>query len=98
MQQVIIPTAREIATMSWERCQYMRIRLKNEISFARGDEAIGGGSNEEAVAAYKKAIEMIDERLRELASIGAAGNQGIAAASSPEAHCLEEGRQFYAGC
>jgi hypothetical protein len=31
---------------------------------------------------------MIDERLRELASIGAAGNQGIAAASSPEAHCL----------
>src|SRR6266852_9447804 len=80
MQQVIIPTAREIATMSWERCQYMRIRLKNEISFARGDEAIGGGSNEEAVAAYKKAIEMIDERLRELASIGTAGNQGMAAA------------------
>lgn len=86
MQQVIIPTAREIATMSWERCQYMRIRLKNEISFARGDEAIGGGSNEEAVAAYKKAIEMIDERLRELASIGAAGNQGMAAASCREAH------------
>ena len=86
MQQVTTPTTREIATMSWERCQYMRIRLKNEISFARGDEAIGGGSNEEAVAAYKKAIEMIDERLRELASIGAACNQGMAAAGSPEAH------------
>jgi hypothetical protein len=85
MQQVIIPTAREIATMSWERCQYMRIRLKNEISFARGDEAIGGGSNEEAVEAYKKAIKMIDERLRELASIGEAGDQGVAAACSPEA-------------
>jgi hypothetical protein len=87
MQQVIIPTAHEIATMSWERCQYMRIRLKNEISFARGDEAIGGGSNEEAVAAYKKAIKLIDERLRELASIGAPANQGMAAADSPEAHC-----------
>ncbi len=83
MQQVIIPTAGEIATMSWERSQYMRIRLKNEISFARGDEAIGGGSNEEAIAAYKKAIKMIDERLRELATIGAACNQGIAAAGSP---------------
>jgi hypothetical protein len=58
----------------------MRIRLKNEISFARGDEAIGGGSNEEAVAAYKKAIEMIDERLRELASIGA---QAIKASQRP---------------
>jgi hypothetical protein len=86
MEQVIIPTAWEIGTMSWERCQYMRIRLKNEISFARGDEAIGGGSNEEAVAAYKKAIKLIDERLRELATIGAACNQGMAAAGSPEAH------------
>jgi hypothetical protein len=64
----------------------MRIRMKNEISFARGDEAIGGGSNEEAVAAYKKAIKMIDERLRELATIGAACNQGMAAAGSPEGH------------
>lgn len=86
MQQVIIPTVREIATMSWERCQYMRIRMKNEISFARGDEAIGGGSNEEAVTAYKKAIEMIEQRLHALASIGAACDQGMAAAGSPEAH------------
>ncbi len=86
MQQVITPTAREIATMSWERCQYMRIRMKNEISFARGDEAIGGGSNEEAIAAYKKAIKIIDERLRELATIGVACNQGMAAAGSPEGH------------
>jgi hypothetical protein len=64
----------------------MRIRLKNEISFARGDEAIGGGSNEEAVAAYKRAVEMIEERSHELARIGEGGNQGIAAAGSPEAH------------
>jgi hypothetical protein len=86
MQQVIIPTVDEIASMSWERCQYMRIRLKNEISFARGDEAIGGGSNEEAIAAYKKAIEMIEQRLRELASIGEASDQRVAAIASSEAH------------
>jgi hypothetical protein len=87
MEQIIIPTTREMASMSWERCQYMRIRLKNEISFARGDEAIGGGSNEEPVAAYKRAIEMIERRLQELASIGEAGNQGPAAAGAAEAHC-----------
>jgi hypothetical protein len=86
MEQIIIPSAREIATMSWGRCQYMRIRLKNEISFARGDEAIGGGSNEEAVAAYKRAIEMIEQRSRELAGIGAVADQGVGAAGSPEAH------------
>lgn len=86
MEQVTIPTAREIATMSWECCQYMRIRLKNEISFARGDEAIGGGSNEEAVAAYKKAIEMIEQRLHELASLGEGGDQSVTVAASSEAH------------
>jgi hypothetical protein len=81
--------------MSWERCQYMRIRLKNEISFARGDEAMGGGSSEEAVAAYKRAIEaykraieMIERRSRQLASIAEAGNYGVAAAAPPEAHFL----------
>jgi hypothetical protein len=86
MEQITIPTGREIATMSSERCQYMRIRLKNEISFARGDEAIGGGSNEEAVAAYKRAIEMIEQRSRELASLGAGGDQSVGAAASSEAH------------
>ena len=86
MEQITIPTAREIATMSWEVCQSMRIRLKNEISFARGDEAIGGGSNEEAVAAYQKAIKLIEQRLRERASIGEAGDQGVAATASSEAH------------
>jgi hypothetical protein len=88
MEQIIIPTAWEIATMSWERCQYMRIRLKNEISFAQGDEAMGGGSSEEAVAAYKRAIEMIERRSHQLASIGEAGNYGVAAAVPPEAHFM----------
>ena len=86
MEQITIPTAGEIASMSFERCQYMRIRLKNEISFARGDEAIGGGSNEEAVAAYKKAIEMIEQRSRELASIGEDGDQRVTLTASSEAH------------
>jgi len=69
----------------------MRIRLKNEISFARGDEAIGGGSSEEAVAAYKKAIEMIERRLHELASLGEARNLGVAAAGPPEAISGDDG-------
>jgi hypothetical protein len=86
MEQILIPSTREIATMPWEHCQYMRIRLKNEISFARGDEAIGGGSNEEAVTEYKEAIKIIDERLHELASIGEAGHQGMTAAGSLEGH------------
>jgi hypothetical protein len=85
MKQIMIPTNWEIATMSWERCQYMRIQLKNEISFARGDEAIGGWSSEEAVAAYKRAIEMIERRLHELASVGEAG-KGVTTARTPEAH------------
>ena len=86
MQQITIPTAREIATMSSERCQYMRIRLKNEISFARGDEAIGGGSNEAAVAAYKKAVAMIEQRSRELVRLGEGGDQSVTVAASSEAH------------
>lgn len=86
MEQIITPTAREIATMSWERCQYMRIRVKNEISFARGDEAIGGGSSEEAVARYKRAIQMIEQRLHELASIAEGGNQRMAVARTAEVH------------
>jgi hypothetical protein len=71
MERIIVPTARKIPTMSWERCQYMRIRLENEISFARGDQAITDGSNAEAVAENNRAIEMIRERLRALARIGA---------------------------
>ena len=88
MEQIMIPTTREIATRSWERCQYIRTRLKNEISFARGDEAMGGGSRKEAVAEYKRAIEMIERRSHELASIGGTGNHRVAATVPPEAHFL----------
>jgi hypothetical protein len=73
--------------MSWERCQYMRIRLKNEISFARGDEAIGGESSEEAVALYKRAIKMIEQRLNQLTRLGEGGNQGVAVACTAEVYC-----------
>jgi hypothetical protein len=35
MQEVLIPTVEEIRAMARARCQSERIRLKNEISFAR---------------------------------------------------------------
>jgi hypothetical protein len=44
MQQVLIPTAEEIRLMARARCQSERIRLKNEISFARGNALWGGPS------------------------------------------------------
>jgi hypothetical protein len=57
MERIMVPTARKIATMSWERCQYMRVRLKNEILLARGDKAISDGSIAEAVAEDNRGIE-----------------------------------------
>ncbi len=66
MDEILIPTTSEILNMSSERCQQERIRLKNEISFARGDEVTGGPSNKDKIAAYKAAIEAIEERLEAL--------------------------------
>lgn len=65
MEAYLIPETREIATMSRSRCQQMRIRLKNEISFARGDETVGGHSRENDIAAYKAAVSAIERRLHE---------------------------------
>ena len=45
MEDIVVPTTTEIFSMSPARCQQERIRLKNEISFARGDETTGGPSN-----------------------------------------------------
>ena len=50
------------------RCQQERIRLKNEISFARGDETTGGPSNADRIAALKAALEQIEDRLQALSS------------------------------
>ena len=41
MEDIVVPTTTEIFNMSSMRCQQERIRLKNEISFARGDETTG---------------------------------------------------------
>jgi hypothetical protein len=68
MQELLIPTAEEIRAMARARCQSERIRLKNEISFARGNALWGGPSGEETIAALKTAIDAIDRRLNELTS------------------------------
>ena len=64
MEEVIIPSTEQILNLSWVRCQQERIRLKNEISFARGDETVGGPSSTDRVAALNLAIGVIEERLR----------------------------------
>lgn len=69
MQEVVIPVEEEICRMARTRCQSERIRLKNEISFARGNAMWGGPSTEGIIAALKKAIDTIDRRLCELTSV-----------------------------
>jgi hypothetical protein len=66
MEEIMIPTVEEISTMSASHCQQERLRLKNEISFARGDETTGGPSNRDKIAAFKVALELIDERMETL--------------------------------
>ena len=72
MEAVFIPSPEEILNMSWMRCRQERIRLKNEISFARGDETTGGQSSKDRVAALNSAIEIIEERLLQLSDREAA--------------------------
>lgn len=72
MEKIVIPTTTEIFAMSRHRCHQERIRLKNEISFARGDEAIGGPPSQVKIAAFNRAVEAIDERLHDLTDLEAA--------------------------
>jgi hypothetical protein len=72
MEAVFIPSTEEILNMSWMRCQQERIRLRNEISFARGDETTGGPPSKDKVAVLNAAIEIIEERLLQLADRQAA--------------------------
>jgi len=69
MEEVAIPTIEEIGTMSRTRCQSERIRLKNEISFARGNATWGGPSNEAIIAELKQAVDTIERRLSELSGL-----------------------------
>lgn len=72
MKDIVVPTTNEIFNMSSMRCQSERIRLKNEISFARGEETTGGRSNPEMIAGLKAALERIEERLEGLTNRQAA--------------------------
>lgn len=63
MEEVTIPTVEEIRTMSRTRCQCERIRLKHEISFARGSVMWGGPSNEATITLLKTAVDAIEKRL-----------------------------------
>jgi hypothetical protein len=66
MQEVKLPSTNEIAAMSIELLRQERIRLLNEISFAQGEESIGGRPDLEMIDACKGAIAQITARLREL--------------------------------
>jgi hypothetical protein len=70
MSDIIIPGINEIATMSWNRCHQERTRLRNELSFARGNALWGGPSSDQEIATFKRAIDAINERLQELMSEG----------------------------
>jgi hypothetical protein len=72
MEEILISTTSEILSMSLSRCLDDRIRLKNEISFARGDETTSGPSNKDKIARYKAAIESIEVQIEKLGSRGAA--------------------------
>jgi hypothetical protein len=72
MGAVHIPSTGEILAMSWTYCQQERIRLRNEISFARGEETTGGPSSTERVAMLNSAIEIIGEQLHRLSNRDAA--------------------------
>jgi hypothetical protein len=70
MNYIIVPTIDEIATMSWSRCRQERTRLRNELSFARGNALWGGPSGDQEIASYKRAIDAINKRLDELTGEG----------------------------
>jgi len=70
MSDIIVPAIEEIATMSWSRCHQERTRLRNELSFARGNALWGGPSSDQEIATFKRAIDAINERLDELTSEG----------------------------
>jgi hypothetical protein len=62
-QAVSIPTLEEIAAMSPARLKLERIKLKNEISFRRGDAALGGPAKQAEIDEFNRLIRAIEERL-----------------------------------
>ena len=70
MESIRIPNHSDIATMSLSVCELERTRLRNEISFARGDASLGGPSGEEIIVACNEAVKVINERMSELRELG----------------------------
>jgi hypothetical protein len=81
MEELIIPSEQEISRMSYIRSQKERLRLLNEIVFARDDEEIGGAPHDETIMACKEAIEAIDEHLQNLGSKEAKANESVSTIS-----------------
>jgi hypothetical protein len=66
MQDINIPQLDDIANMSRERCERERLRLRNEISFARGNAMWGGPSAEELLEGLRLALERLEQRLSQV--------------------------------
>ena len=66
MEDITIPTIEEITKMSRSRCQHVRLRLKNEISFAGCNAMWGGPASDTLISALKHAIDVIDNRMHAL--------------------------------
>jgi hypothetical protein len=66
--EIVIPDCEDIATMSWPRLQRERLRLRNEISFARSDALVGGPSADDMLAALRAALKTIEGRLLQLSN------------------------------
>ncbi len=66
MQDINIPKLDDIANMSRERCERERLRLRNEISFARGNAMWGGPSAEELLEGLRLALERLEQRLSQV--------------------------------
>ena len=62
-KEVAIPTLEEIAKMAPARLKIERIKLKNEISFRRGDAARGGPARKDEIDEFNRLIKAIEERL-----------------------------------
>ena len=66
--EIVIPDCEDIATMSWPRLQRERLRLRNEISFARSEALGGGPSADDMLAALRAALKTIEGRLLQLSN------------------------------
>jgi len=66
MESIKIPTSIEIAKMSLVVCERERTRLRNEVSFARGNALWGGPSPESIIDTCNEAIVAITARLFEV--------------------------------